>query len=126
MTGFGLLGHLRNILRGSELAATLHADAFPILPGAAELARAGKVPGGTRANLEFVESDLDAADTVDPVQTLIAADAQTSGGLLFCLDADVAAKAVADLEADGHHAADVGVLEATTADRPIGRISIRP
>jgi len=126
VTGFGLLGHLRNILRGSELAATLHADAFPVLPGAWELARAGKVPGGTRANLKFVESDLDAADTVDPVQTLIAADAQTSGGLLFCLDADVAAKAVADLEADGHHAADVGVLEAATADRPIGRIAIRP
>ena len=49
VTGFGLLGHLRNILRGSELAVILHTDAFPVLPGAAELARADQVPGGTRA-----------------------------------------------------------------------------
>jgi len=126
VTGFGLLGHLRNILRGSELAATLHADALPILPGAKKFARAGKVPGGTRANLTFVESDLDVANSVDPVQMLIAADAQTSGGLLLCLDADVAAKAVADLEADGHQAADVGVLEVPTSGKQIGRISLRP
>ncbi len=126
VTGFGLLGHLRNILRGSELAATLHADTLPILPGAVELARAGEIPDGTRANLSFIEPDLDAADSVDPMQVLIAADAQTSGGLLLCLDADVAAKAVADLEADGHQAADVGVLEAPTADKPIGRIALRP
>jgi selenide,water dikinase len=73
-----------------------------------------------------MESDLDTADSVDPTQVLIAADAQTSGGLLLCLDPDVAAKAVADLEADGHQAADVGVLEAPTADKPIGRIALRP
>jgi len=126
VTGFGLLGHLRNILLGSELAATLHADAFPVLPGAIELARAGEIPDGTHANLSFIEPDLDTADSVDPLQVLIAADAQTSGGLLLCLDADVAAKAVADLEADGHQAADVGVLEAPTADKPIGRIALRP
>ncbi len=126
VTGFGLLGHLHNILRGSELAATLNANAFPILPGAAKLARAGKIPSGTRANLSFIEFDLDASDSVDPTQVLIAADAQTSGGLLLCLDAGVAAKAVADLEADGHQAADVGVLEMPTADRSIGRISLRP
>ena len=126
VTGFGLLGHLRNILRGSELSATLHSDAFPILPGAVELARAGKVPSGTRANLTFVERDLDVADSVDPVQTLIAADAQTSGGLLLCLDADVAAKAVAELVADGHQAADVGVLEVPTKEKTIGGISLRP
>ncbi len=126
VTGFGLLGHLHNILRGSELAATLHADAFPILPGAEELARADKIPSGTRANLSFLEPDLDAPDSIDPIKVLIAADAQTSGGLLLCLDADVAAEAVADLEADGHQAADVGVLEAPTADTPIGRISLRP
>ena len=59
VTGFGLLGHLRNILMGSELAATLHVDAFPILPGALELAHADKVPGGTRANLTFIESGFE-------------------------------------------------------------------
>ena len=125
VTGFGLFGHLRNILQGSDLAATLHADTFPILPGAEALARADKVPGGTRSNLSFVEPDLFVATEVDPVYALIAADAQTSGGLLLCLDAEVAAQAVADLRADGHDAADVGVLENPTADTPVGYISLR-
>ncbi len=124
VTGFGLLGHLRNILLGSDLAATLHASAFPILPGAETLARADKVPAGTRSNLSFVEPDLYVASDVDPVYALIAADAQTSGGLLLCLDAEVAAQAVADLEADGHHAADLGVLDGPTADAPVGHISV--
>ena len=111
---------------GSELTATLHADSFPILPGALELAHADKLPGGTRANLTFVESDLDSGDDVDPAKVLIAADAQTSGGLLLCMDADATKDALAELAAEGHDAADVGVLEAPTADRPPGRISLRP
>ena len=126
VTGFGLLGHLRNILLGSELSATLHVDAFPILPGALELARADKVPGGTRANLDFVESDLDSGGDVDPARMLIAADAQTSGGLLLCMDAGATKDALGELSAGGHQAADVGVLEAPTADKPAGRISLRP
>ena len=57
---------------------------------------------------------------------LIAADAQTSGGLLLCMDADAGKDAVAELEAQGHNAADVGVLEAPTAEKTVGRISLRP
>ena len=125
VTGFGLLGHLRNILQGSDLTATIHANALPILPGAEALARADKVPAGTRSNLSFLTPQLVVASDVDPVYALIAADAQTSGGLLLCLDADVAAQAVADLEADGHHAADLGVLEAPSADAPVGHITLR-
>ena len=126
VTGFGLLGHLRNILLGSDLAATLHVDALPLLPGALELARENGAPGGTRANWDFLRPHLDSTDGVDPLKALIAADAQTSGGLLLCLDPDVAPTALADLHADGHRAACVGVLEAPTADRSVGRISLRP
>ena len=126
VTGFGLLGHLRNILMGSELTATLHVDSFPILPGALELAYADKVPEGTRANLKFVESTLDSGTDVDPAKMLIAADAQTSGGLLLCLAADVTKDALAELSAEGHNASIVGVLESPTEDKLAGRISLRP
>ena len=121
-----MLGHLRNILMGSELTATLHVDSFPILPGALELACADRVPEGTRANLKFVESTLDSGTDVDPAKMLIASDAQTSGGLLLCLDADATKEALAELSAEGHNAAIVGVLESPTEDELAGRISLRP
>ena len=50
VTGFGLLGHLHRMLTASQAAATIDAAAVPLLPGAAELAAAGFVSGGTRAN----------------------------------------------------------------------------
>jgi hypothetical protein len=52
VTGFGLLGHLRNMLRASGVSRRDHAAAVPLLPGVAELAAAGCIPGGTRRNLE--------------------------------------------------------------------------
>ena len=52
VTGFGLLGHLHRMLAASKTAARLYASAVPLLPGAAELAAAGFVSGGTRANTE--------------------------------------------------------------------------
>jgi selenide, water dikinase len=126
VTGFGLLGHLRNILLGSELSASLSAMALPILPGAEALARAGKVPGGTRANLAFVEPLLGVEQGVDAVVPLLAADAQTSGGLLLCVDPERAAALVAALVAAGHRAGAVGALTAPTAAAPVGHVTLRP
>jgi selenide,water dikinase len=86
VTGFGLLGHLRNILRGSGLAARLRMDSLPALPGVLAKIRADKVPGGTRSNLRFVSPWIAYEGREDPALTLLAADAQTSGGLLLCVD----------------------------------------
>ena len=86
VTGFGLLGHLGNIVRGSGVAAEIHSEAVPTF--GAELLRlisAGCVPGGTRTNLESAQEMTTFAPDVSPEQRLLLADAQTSGGLLLCV-----------------------------------------
>jgi selenide,water dikinase len=81
VTGFGLIGHLRNILDGSRVGARLDVGRIPALPGAMELAAQGVIPGGTKRNLDTIPVEW--GDDVSPVEKLIAADAQTSGGLIM-------------------------------------------
>ena len=88
VTGFGLLGHLRVMARASGVAATIRADAVPILDGARPLAEAGHVPGGTKRNSRDLDSDLEMAAGVDPVTRLLLCDAQTSGGILMAVAPD--------------------------------------
>ena len=85
ITGFGLLGHLSSMCKASGVGARLRASELPVLhKEVRELIRRGFVPGGTRENLaraqEFVEFG-----NVSPTEQIIAADAQTSGGLLLCV-----------------------------------------
>jgi selenide,water dikinase len=87
MTGYGLVGHLVELLRASGVSARLDAHAIPLLPGALEYARQGFAPGGTRTNLAAVGDALQLADS-DEVMPLLLADPQTSGGLLVCLPPD--------------------------------------
>ena len=110
VTGFGLLGHLRNVLMGSGLSATIELGAVPLLPGVRRWAEAGLVPGGSRANHRFLAPSLHGAASLDPVNLLLACDAQTSGGLLLCVDPERAARLVADLIDQGLPAAEVGGL----------------
>jgi len=113
VTGFGLLGHLRNIVRGSGLCAHLDMRALPLLPGALELARAGRIPGGSKANLDFVDNMLIGRQLDNEeaeLLTILAADAQTSGGLLMSFDPPQAKKACAALCESGHAAACIGEL----------------
>ena len=124
VTGFGLLGHLRNIVRGSDLAARIDVPAVPLLPGALDHTRAGRVPGGSRANLRFVAPSLRKIGDEDESLTLLLADAQTSGGLLLCVDSATSRAAVDDLLATGHAAAIVGELLPTGANMPAGTIEL--
>jgi selenide,water dikinase len=80
VTGFGLLGHLFKVARGSGVTAVLHAGAVPYLDGAREALRDGYVSGGTRRNLDWVRPYL--SSDVGEDELLLLADAQTSGGLL--------------------------------------------
>jgi selenide,water dikinase len=80
VTGFGLLGHLLKVARGSGVTAVVHAGAVPYLDGAREALRDGYVSGGTRRNLDWVRPHL--RSDVDEDELLLLADAQTSGGLL--------------------------------------------
>ncbi len=90
VTGFGLLGHLIDILKASGVGADLDFSAIPILPHVLELAANGVFPGGSERNLEAAESYTDFGDVSEPARRLLA-DAQTSGGLLAAVPATVEA-----------------------------------
>jgi selenide,water dikinase len=85
VTGFGLLGHLGEMVRASTVGATVLARAVPILPRARRLAQDGLIPGGSRRNLAAVESMVDWGPEIDDLDRILLSDAQTSGGLLIAV-----------------------------------------
>lgn len=87
VTGFGLLGHLGEVLRASGVGAVIESGAIPLIDGAADLVVEGNIAGGTKRNLTHVEQFTDFG-TVDDVTRLLLADAQTSGGLLIAIPPD--------------------------------------
>ncbi len=108
VTGFGLLGHLRGMLRASGCSAVVDARAVPLLPDARELAAEGHVPGGTKRNVEDLAPAVSFSDEVDPVARTLLADAQTSGGLLLSVAPDGLEALLAELEGTTPAAAVVG------------------
>jgi selenide,water dikinase len=101
VTGFGLLGHLKEMAEGSGLRAILRANAIPVLEAAWEYAAAGAIPGGTRSNLEFVKTVVTWNKNTPELMKFILADAQTSGGLLISLPEARAAELLASLHSAG-------------------------
>ena len=110
VTGFGLLGHLGEMLGRGDVGARVSADAVPVLDAAWDFARQDVVPGGTRRNLAAVEPFVDWSEKLTDLQRLVLADAQTSGGLLMALAADAAELVLKDMEASGVAAVRVGVF----------------
>jgi selenide,water dikinase len=84
VTGFGLLGHLRELCVASGVGAELDARAVPVIDGVRELLAAGMVAGGTLRNHAFVAPEVDYGPLPETEQLLLA-DAQTSGGLLLAV-----------------------------------------
>ncbi|MBA2325385.1 MAG: selenide, water dikinase SelD [Actinobacteria bacterium] len=87
VTGFGLMGHLREMLVASGVAAEVEAGAVPVIDGVRDLLAAGMVAGGTQRNHAFVSDTVDWVGLPEAEQLLLA-DAQTSGGLLIAVEAD--------------------------------------
>jgi selenide,water dikinase len=87
VTGFGLIGHLTNMLEASKVAAEIGFDAIPILPHARNLASRGVVPGGTERNLEAADR-VEWDDSLGTADRYLCVDAQTSGGLLLAVPAE--------------------------------------
>jgi selenide,water dikinase len=110
ITGFGLLGHARNIALASGCAVEIDASSLPLLPGVTQLAGAGLVPGGSRRNLADADNWTQWDDGVTDLQRTVATDAQTSGGLLLAVDAAHAAALVEEIRGGGDVAAIVGRL----------------
>jgi selenide,water dikinase len=84
VTGFGLLGHLGNMLEASKVAAEVYFESVPILPHARSLAARGVVPGGTERNLAALEN-VEWAPDLSATDRYLCVDAQTSGGLLLAV-----------------------------------------
>lgn len=125
VTGFGLLGHLAEILRSSQVSAEIEAGAVPVLPEAEELAATGMVPGGTTRNLTAVRRITEFGGTSDATQILLA-DAQTSGGLLLAVPRPLTAafeQALDDEDATGRRIGEI--VERSFADGPSGAIRVR-
>ena len=114
VTGFGLLGHLSEMLRASGVSAVLDASAVPVLEGAAEIVADGHVPGGTKRNFRSVKDSVDFGDTPQWMRTVLA-DAQTSGGLLLAVPEAALQDLIAALTAAGDLAATIGHIEAAAA-----------
>lgn len=105
VTGFGLLGHLGQMLEASGCAADLACDAVPRFDGVLDLAAEGCVPGGTQRNLAATRATF--APDLAPAERLLLADAQTSGGLLLCVPAGAREVLLAELARHGTPAAAV-------------------
>jgi len=122
VTGFGLLGHLHQLLAASGAAAELDAAAVPLLAGARELVGRGAVPGGTRRNLEAMRDQVTFGSAVDEPTQVLLADAQTSGGLLIAVGTERLAALLDALAREGTPAR--AVIGRVTAG-PAGRITVR-
>lgn len=111
VTGFGFLGHLREML-SPVLDALVRLPSVPMLAGALDLAKEGHMPGGSRRNLASLNEVLDVAGDITETEQLLLSDAQTSGGLLFALPEADATKHVERCVAAGIPAAIVGEFRA--------------
>ena len=105
VTGFGLLGHLAEMIAGTATRVRIDAGAVPVLPEARDFAAIGLVPAGAYKNREYRRSMVDMAEDFDPLLRDILFDPQTSGGLLIGLAEKQAPVLVARLREAGVEAA---------------------
>jgi selenide,water dikinase len=122
VTGFGLLGHLRNILAASGRGARIRMASVPLLPLARELAQRGAVPGGSERNREATASITRWDTSLTPVDRILLNDAQTSGGLLVAVDSSRVRDVVALLERQGAPVTAAVIGEITPG--PAGNVEI--
>ncbi|HEX3148392.1 MAG TPA: selenide, water dikinase SelD [Gemmataceae bacterium] len=113
VTGFGLLGHLRNMTDASHVTADVCADEVPVIPAARDYAKEGLASGGTRANWRFLNDWVNYANELSQEQQFLLCDAQTSGGLLAAVPATIADTVAAALR-------NAGTLAAAQVGRIIG------
>ncbi len=126
VTGYGMLGHLGEMTRGSGVGARIRAGSVPVLGAARNLVEAdtGIAPGGTVKNLDFADSFVEFDPALSRAERLLLADAQTSGGLLIsCPPARADDLEQALREAGGSTVARIGEIH-TEDDR--GRITVVP
>jgi selenide,water dikinase len=121
ITGFGLIGHAREMALASDVSLVIHSASIPALEGALDCIHAGYIPSGLRANRDFAECMVgyDAA-VPDDIRTLLF-DPQTAGGLLISVAADDAGALRLALQEAGVPAVEIGEVIAST--KPLIRVT---
>ncbi len=121
VTGFGLIGHAREMALASKVGIIFDSRKIAVLDGAMECIRSGFIPGGLKANREFAECVVGYADGVsEDIRTLLF-DPQTAGGLLISVAAADAVSLSEALQKAGVPAVEIG--EVVPASKPL--ISVR-
>ena len=116
ITGFGLLGHLHEICRGSQLRAEVKFDALPVLPAAKHLAQDGYATGASERNWASVAAHVTLPSAMPGWQKNLLTDPQTSGGLLVACDRATAPRVLEIFKQQGFkYACEIGVLTAGAA-----------
>ncbi len=122
VTGFGLLGHLYEMVCASGVGAVVHNDAVPIIEGTNELLAQDTIPGGTRRNLAYLEEceAITWNPNLSEEQRLLLCDAQTAGGLLISVSQDRASDLEKELISCGALAERIGKI----IQSPVGKIHV--
>ena len=123
ITGFGLLGHLREMTEGSGVGARLGLSRVPTIPGLWPLAEKGIAPGGSRRNLESLREVVVWEDGISREGKIVLADAQTSGGLVMSVAPEKADQLMISLEEAG--VSDAAIIGEVVED-PKARIVVAP
>lgn len=119
ITGFGLLGHLRELCMASGVSAEIKFESIPLLPGLMDFVGRGMIPGGTENNVRYNEPVLNYAENITGYQKLILNDAQTSGGLLITIDKVSGKELLNQLHTEGIECSIIGQII------PLDRFTIR-
>ena len=114
VTGFGLIGHAREIALASSVSLRFYANRIPLLDGAMECVRAGHIPGGLKANREFAECLVGYEGGISDEMKTILFDPQTAGGLLISVGLEDATKLTQTLNAAGVPAVEIGEVLPST------------
>jgi selenide,water dikinase len=108
ITGFGLVGHIREVALASHVGVRIDSAKLPLLEGAIESVRAGCVPQGLKSNREFADCIVEYGPEVDDTTKAILFDPQTAGGLLLSISANKAEEFVRTLQGRGGVATIIG------------------
>ena len=102
VTGFGLLGHGKEMAEGSNVSVHIYMDKVPFLEGTFSLAEEGIIPGGSKANRDWLRDSISFGNDISDTEQLVLCDAITSGGLLISMNRAQAKDYVHSLRNDGN------------------------
>jgi len=122
VTGFGLLGHLKEMSRASRVNAVISLDSVPSIGEAWDLATGNVVPGGTLNNMDYVADIVEWSEDISRTARIILCDAQTSGGLLIAIPSKYTGNLLRELHSNG--VTDAACIGSFT-EKGEGRIAVK-